>query len=60
VLGPYVAGRRLVEERRHGRHAALGGRGAHVHRWFDAEAPHPRIDDMLQEVAIVAGNFDDK
>ena len=58
VLGAHRRAELLVEERGHGRHAAFARGRADVDRRLDAQARDARGDDVLQQVAVVAGDFD--
>ena len=60
ALGGQLAGQLDAEEPGQGGHAPLlGGRG-HVHRRLDAQHRHPHGHEVLQQVAVVAGQLHDQ
>ena len=58
VLGAHRCGELLVEEGRLGRHATIARSGSDIHRRLDAQARYARGDHVLEQVAVVAGDFD--
>ena len=58
VLGRTARPRLRREERGERRHSLLPRRLPHVHRRLDAQAPDPPLDDVLQQVAVVARHLD--
>ena len=57
VFGANRGGQFLVQEGRVGGHATLARGGSDIHRRLDAQARYAR-SDVLQQVAIIAGDFD--
>ena len=58
VLGAHGCGQLLVEEGRLGRHATLTRGGSDIHRRLDAQARYARGDRVLEQVTVIAGDFD--
>ena len=58
VLGAHGRGQFLVEEGRFGRHSTLARGGSDIHRRLDAEARYAPCDRVLEQITVVAGDFD--
>ena len=59
ALPDEIAGERLAEELDVGWNPARRRRGGHIGGRLDPEAPDPALDEILEQVAVVAGNLDD-
>ena len=62
ICGPVPAahkcGELFVQEGRYSRHATLARGGSDIHRRLDAQARYAPCDRVLEQVAVVASDFD--
>src|SRR6476620_12528007 len=60
MRGAHDGGQFLVQEGRFSWHASVARGGSDIHRWLDAQAGYARTDHVLQQITVIAGDFDDK
>src|SRR5215469_16797847 len=60
MFGAHSGCQSLVEKGRDRRHTAVAGSCADICRRLDPQARYARGDDMLQQIAVIAADFDHK
>ena len=58
MLGAHDCSQWLVQEGRCRRHTSLASGGTDIHRRLDAQARYARSDHVLEQVTVIAGDFD--